>query len=399
MPTFLTMIVAALLLVASAYAQGLKCHLSTSESCALNSFPVGKSVQVFPVGGPDTPSTPVCLHGAPYSFQVIRGTDKSKLLVHFQGGGACWDEASLALGACSSTAEPVPNEGIFDKRSLKNRYRSYTVISILYCSGDIHMGNYDWSSIMFGKIYQRGQVNVQIVLKYIQKQINAGHIQKNLDSLMLTGSSAGSLGLQMWSGHLLRTLPKRNRVAVVPDSLAGVFPTNSVAPLLKNYGACDLLTQLTPALATLTERCLRGNVSVETIFLSNMREFPKVPFTFIQSKEDAIQLEFYDGVDLTNLLENEWLDGAGFYGKTLDFLTTYNARPNWLIYFIPGDTHEFLTKKWFYQASVLGSNAGRTAIGVPMLYNWIAALPLDRGKNISTQGAPVGYQGKSFVQK
>jgi hypothetical protein len=41
----------------------------------------------------------------PYAFQVIPGAI-DKVVVYYQGGGACWDEISSKLGFCSSNVSP-----------------------------------------------------------------------------------------------------------------------------------------------------------------------------------------------------------------------------------------------------------------------------------------------------
>ena len=45
----------------------------------------------------------VCARGTPYSF-FVRSGDPKKLLIFFEGGGACWNDATCA-----------PNSGLFDE--------------------------------------------------------------------------------------------------------------------------------------------------------------------------------------------------------------------------------------------------------------------------------------------
>lgn len=378
------------------------CQISRSESCNLSKFPVGESVLIKPGGSTK------CLLGEPYSFQVIRG-DKSKILFHFQGGGACWDSASILINACSEKVYPVPADGIFDVKSLQNRYRTYTIISVLYCSGDLHIGDYDWDYDVLGfdkkRVYQRGATNFRSVITWLQKQVSLGEIgvRNNLDRLVLSGSSAGALGLQVWSGHLLARLPQARLRAVIVDSLAGLFPNDArglpaVSALLKQYGVCKYITTLTKETSRFGPACVNGTLTVQNIFSGNMKANPTVPFAFLQSKRDEVQLGFFDGIDLIFGMHSDMLDGTSFSERVEAFLQSYNIKfRNWIVYWIDGDTHQYLTEPWFYKASVLGSSAGKSQLGVPLLHQWVAALPLGAGQNLTSFGAD-GYQGKTFIQ-
>ena len=70
------------------------CTLSSSEACAFEGLPQGKTTMVYP-GGETR-----CIKGDDFAFQVVPG-DTDKLIISFQGGGACWDKASTEIGAVS----------------------------------------------------------------------------------------------------------------------------------------------------------------------------------------------------------------------------------------------------------------------------------------------------------
>ena len=377
-----------------------KCTLTSTEKCELNKFPVDVPVLIYPGGSSK------CLLGAPYAFQVVRG-DKNKLLFHFQGGGACFDETSILLDTCQKTPESVPLDGIFNRQDPRNRYRHYTVVSVLYCSGDIHVGNnYQWGFWDIFKlgeqpVYQRGVENFRSVVAYLERQMAFGHVNRRLDELMLTGSSAGALGIQWWFGYLLsRPTWSAKKVAVVADSLAGIFPHDSVVSLLKTYGACSALSLMPPGVARLKPSCDSGNMTFSDVVTENLKKHPSVPVLFIQSEFDVVQLAFYDGINVIDGMPSPELDDSAFFQKTLEFLQTYNSQRNFMTYWINADTHQYLTQPWYFEASNLGSSAGQAAIGAPMLWRLVNLLPLSVGSNFSsfgTAGAP--YVPKVFVQR
>ncbi|MCB1646626.1 MAG: hypothetical protein KDI36_14295, partial [Pseudomonadales bacterium] len=90
----------------------------------------------------------VCAHGSPYRF-FVREADPQKLLVFFQGGGACWSSQNCDLKNRPgfdpfATADDNPAThaaGIFDISNEHNPLQDYSMIFVAYCSGDVHLGN------------------------------------------------------------------------------------------------------------------------------------------------------------------------------------------------------------------------------------------------------------------
>jgi hypothetical protein len=113
-----------------------------------------------------------------------------------QGGGACWDKASTAAQLCTTDCTPNNPIGVFDRSEELNAYKDYTIVHVMYCSGDIHGGDavrpYDDDAGV--PVQQKGLVNTQAALDWVlQQQKNGGYASK-LSSLIITGCSAGSLG-------------------------------------------------------------------------------------------------------------------------------------------------------------------------------------------------------------
>lgn len=387
-----------------------ECLISPSNRCNVRSHPIDQTVLIYP---PTARGGAVCLAGSPYRFQLIRGSGQH-LLIHFQGGGACWDSVSVVAGLCTTKANPVEARGIMDRASKLNPYRNYTVLVVLYCSGDVHLGNRDWSYFFNTvRVNQRGQKNVMAVYSYLQGMIAAkqlGDAKGKFKAVVLSGSSAGALGVQIWSGYFLSRL-KYDRAAVIADSLAGLFPHEALKPLLKLYNVCSYVGSLTAKSSSLGPLCQQSQLTIQNVLLSTMQAFPSTPFCFIQSKEDAVQIDFFDGVDLTRGFSSTVLEGPSFYQASQSFLQVFNAAaPNWLIYWVNGNTHEFLTKTWLFvtntagaasSKTLLSSNASVPTTSTPMLYSWISRLPLKTGSTISSQCSDASGQlcGADFAGK
>ena len=188
------------------------CIMTDTNSCDLKSLPYGNSTLVMlpppPTGANEIPdmTKPQCIFGEPYGFQVIPG-DKNKVLVYFQGGGACWDQITVNAGMCTTSAEPNAPVGVFDRTNPKNSFKDYTIVHFLYCSGDVWSGQAVSPYSYDGKpAVQVGIVNAQYTINWMKRQISLGLLgnnnaatavasnQKNIfDEFVGMGCSAGSV--------------------------------------------------------------------------------------------------------------------------------------------------------------------------------------------------------------
>jgi hypothetical protein len=112
------------------------CTLSTTDDCTIDQMPRDESTVVYPGGE----TRCIFSTSTAYTYQVIPG-DLDKLVVYFQGGGACYDKLSTNLGACTKDAVPVGEVGIFDRKNPLNPYKDFTIVFLMYCSGDAWAGN------------------------------------------------------------------------------------------------------------------------------------------------------------------------------------------------------------------------------------------------------------------
>jgi len=128
--------IAILTLLALAYGV-LRCPVAAAE--ATEASPAGKDGWKRIAPGQGTG----CAAGTPYSFFHRAGTAPGKLLIYFQGGGACWNWVS-----CSGMFDPSVEadelydyEGIFDRENPANPFREFEIVFIPYCTGDVHVGD------------------------------------------------------------------------------------------------------------------------------------------------------------------------------------------------------------------------------------------------------------------
>jgi hypothetical protein len=214
--------------------------------------------------------------------------------------------------------------------------------------------------------------NAQATLDWIvrQQQLH-GALEPSLKQLVLMGSSAGSIGIQLWSPRILQLL-KWQTAVVVPDSYAGVFPPSAQGPLITSFGFCSngFLSDRLEAL------CRAGNLTLQVINMEMQQEV-NVPYTFIQSKNDIVQMAYYDLIGFTTGTYDMILPGF-FFAEANKVWELYNPLPNFAVFIIDGMWHEYANQARFYNATATSATGGICASG-ELLYHWVSRLPLTPG--------------------
>lgn len=174
-----------------------------------------------------------------YSF-FVKGGLTNKLVVYFEGGGACWDTKNcLYAPTYSQEATSITrfadtsDRGIFDTADPHNPFKNWYFVYIPYCTGDVHWGANDQEyedclgllPVDTWTIRHRGFVNFQVVLQWIKDNFEGPN------KIFVTGSSAGSYGAIMGFPFIKEAFPGSD-VSVLGDAGNGVideyFQNNSI---------------------------------------------------------------------------------------------------------------------------------------------------------------------------
>jgi hypothetical protein len=172
-----------------------------------------------------------------------------------------------------------------------------------------------------------------------------------LRSLVVSGSSAGSLGAQLWARLVLDAFADRMHggMGVIADSYLGIQPPQIPAGfLILQYGACSVPLFM----PELQEKCLRGEASVDQAYLDAMQAHPQSAFSFINSKEDHTQIYFYNL--FAQSLGLPTIDGPEYTTLMNQYFQTFIPQPNVVTYIVDGTTHTFLDSDEFYTADARG---------------------------------------------
>ena len=156
----------------------------------------------------------MCSDGSEFAIFVKKGASKN-FLIHFSGGGACWDDTTCSkpislMSAFDGDSKdlksfyfpslfkifPKALSGLVDNEDPKNAFRDWNIIFIPYCTGDMHIGNITNSYTFNGKKFEfhhNGRNNSLAALEWVFSNF------KEADKIMVSGESAGAYGSAFWT--------------------------------------------------------------------------------------------------------------------------------------------------------------------------------------------------------
>jgi hypothetical protein len=361
------------------------CHVSATERCDMAKVKEADLTNIYPGG-----RTRCLLSDAPeYFFQVYSGSTEN-LLIYFQGGGACWDQGSTNMAMCKFRPDKQCICGLFDRKHRYNPYKDWTMLHILYCSGDAHAGDVarNWQITHNGKPVRaegRGYPNAASAINWAKKNIG------NVKNLAIMGCSAGSMGAQMWASKLLNDFSYQSAV-VVADSYAGIFPPGVQGEQMASSGTCTT-GLLSPALEA---KCKRKQTTVQEVFLNAMRSFPNVAFVLLNGKTDKVQEGFYQAIYLSYKGTPAIMTDGSYY-EMLQKIESYYARQhNFILYDVNSGDHCYTNTPWTFTTTAAGSTGHPAAINdffdwsprrrqSVHLSKWLGSLPVQPGNSVSSQ--------------
>ena len=299
------------------------CVMNASSSCAVDSLTpsaLDRSIVIYPGGDTrcafDDFSHPgvTFATNATYFFQVFPAPDqiKSKLMLYFQGGGACFDDVTCAFGlqciqeTFNPNAAPL-SSGVLNRSDDQNLFNAYNIVHLPYCTGDLHIGhrvNTIADSPLYAvlnappcrhqnmTLHQVGYNNTKAVLEWTMANYPSP------DEIVISGSSAGALGAQALSAlvaDMWQVEEKNIRFSVLADSYVGVLPRDySAGKLISYYGSCELDLKMP---AKLWDQCDDNELTVAEMMSFMIENLPMAQWLFVNSKYDVIQRTFYELVD------------------------------------------------------------------------------------------------------
>ena len=181
---------------------------------------------------------PRCAFDTPYYFFARRGS-VNKLLIYYQGGGACWNSTTCGfLQTFDPNVNPSgsdnPNNGPFtgfaDPNNPANPFRDWHVVFVPYCTGDLHFGDAEptYPGSPNVHILHRGYQNARTVEKWAREHF------VNPSEIFVTGTSAGAYGA-LFNAPLHHFVWPASQFSVLGDAGNGVITTNFLLNEFPNW--------------------------------------------------------------------------------------------------------------------------------------------------------------------
>lgn len=316
-----------------------------------------------------------CLYGDDYSF-FVRPADEptDKLMIYFQGGGACWDALTCSsIGQFASQYDVAPMEaaaytqGYFDFDNEDNPVSDYNVVFLPYCTGDLYTGD----AVVEYEVPQgieppagveleetitvnfKGFENSARVLDWVYENIPTP------EQVFVTGCSAGGYGATTHAPFIM------NNYAGVPvvhmaDSATGVNELDWEGLLTWN---------IYPNLPGFVEgvQVEHGEFSANLQFITTAAAFPDNVMAQYNTFFDGVQVGFYSLTALGEpVTEDSFQEVAGQWTPAmLTNIATIEAMvDNFASYTAGGSEHCIVNQDIFYEYDVAGV----------VFSDWVAAL-------------------------
>ncbi|MHA7817550.1 MAG: pectin acetylesterase-family hydrolase [Pseudohaliea sp.] len=231
-----------------------------------------------------------CADGSAYRFHV-READPSRLLVFFNGGGACWNAAT-----CDPDGEPTyrvhagegsgndPRDygGAFDLDNPANPFRGWSQLFVSYCSGDVHLGNA--TTLYAGAegdvaVRHSGRANADAALADAYARFPAP------EEVVVAGGSAGALASPVYAAVLAGRYPEAQITQLGGGGAGYRLPPPTV--LWESWGVI-------PALPAVLDT---AGVSSDTLRITDLYRLaaaaaPGIRFHSYDNAYDAVQEQF-----------------------------------------------------------------------------------------------------------
>jgi hypothetical protein len=175
----------------------------------------------------------LCRDGSSTGLWLRRGTT-DKLVIFFDGGGACFNPLTCANNLASydhSEHGPPSSSGIFTEDSAVNPVGDWHIIFVPYCTGDVHAGDRP-DQVVDGVDGTQQFVGYRNGAEFLERIVPTW---PHLSHVLVTGSSAGGFGAGVQYDRIVRAFPKA-KVTLLDDS-GPPLPPGVLAPCLQQRWA------------------------------------------------------------------------------------------------------------------------------------------------------------------
>jgi len=318
---------------------------------------------------------------------MVRHTDSDKLLIYFEGGGACtsygfcnFNPANVnqalsgdgqtvigtALGTVEARQQPGVFEvgilaGIFDASRSENPFQNWNMIYIPYCTGDVHFGSHP-DAMVPGVETPQQFVGYTNALKIIGRAVPT--FKDKVDRVIVTGASAGSFGAAL-NFSMIQDAFGEVRVDAVLDSGAPFGDEFWPVCLQKSWRELFGLDGSLPpdceecfqadggGLLGLADFLLRKHPGRKVAAISSMQD-EIIRLFFTPSNDNCATIASADPVEITagQILGTQLYSAATYEAALLDLRARYVTSGRLATYFMAGDNitlHQHVFRGRFFE--------------------------------------------------
>jgi hypothetical protein len=294
-----------------------------------------------------------CADGAEFSF-FARRADPTKVVLFFEGGGACWDATTCAFTTGEDTTydwnigpddSPAQQGGIFDLGNDENPFAGWSMVYVPYCTGDVHIGDNTVEYSPELTVQHKGRANGDAAVSYLVDNF------PDATEVVVAGASAGSIATPLYGGLVGDELPDAH-LTVFGDGSGGYPSVPAVNALIGNaWGTMNALPDWPEAEGATVETW-----SIPGLWVVAGTHNPAIVMSRFDYAFDAVQRSF-----------------AALAGVAAEDLVTFMddneatieaAGVNQFSYTAPGEDHTLIQADDFYSMAVDGTR----------LVGWLAAV-------------------------
>ncbi len=280
-----------------------------------------------------------CAARTPYAFFARPVEESDKLMLYFQGGGACWNSFMCNIAGGTATFDSTVSEdevhpnGIFDFENPANPIADYNIVFLPYCTGDVFTGSQTVEYSETVTVEHQGYTNTRVVLDWVYENF------ENPTQVFVTGSSAGSLGAIFHAADIMKQYAD-TPVIQLGDGLVGLFTERGA----EDTAVWGLTENMAEALREADG--LPADEFTSGLYIATARAFP-----------DNIVAQFTTAADNTQVLFYTLMGGTqadALAGIPDSLMLIEEAVPNFRSYLAAGDLHTILARPEFYTLETNG---------------------------------------------
>ena len=289
----------------------------------------------------------LCSTGTPYEFHMREG-DPGKLMIFFNGGGACWSGDNCDVTTEPTTYRPFADgdgntprtrDGAFALTNSENPFSSWTQVFVPYCTGDIHLGTKDHTYTKKDgsqiTVHHRGRINAQAALEHVFDAVPTP------DTIFVSGGSAGAISSPYFAAIFAQHYADAEIIHFAGGG--GGYTQNPLPELWKPWGVFTDLPAWFDA-QTYTADTTR-QIDFYTMAAAAA---PRIKFHQYNNAFDAVQEQF------SGMLNT----GDNLYAPLKENMATLRADlPYFRSYTAPGEFHTLLRFKELYTTTSNGVRA------------------------------------------